>query len=269
MKYLAPNIENILLEGLEVKKENYVFASQSSLPVDENIHNKIGVKKNSRVLFVAGGAGWWAKKIGEKTHLTFTDIIKDQVEKASKKNIGKKQFTINALRVPVKEKEYDWTLSFEPFPLKEKALPLVMLRGLLNNKGVKIISKFIPSGEVKVSKKLGKLYGVKTRSSEVNIKCRSFIGYSDFYKIKYDPHEVVTVTSNEKARVMAKQDLNVLSIINNLKRRGASQVSLEELKQKALEKGIEWKSLNESLRRIDSFSSLFNLKPYESFVKIS
>lgn len=75
MEFKAPNIEDLLFEGLEVKRKKEIFASQSSLPVDNKINRKIGVKKNSKILFVAGGAGWWANKIGEKTRLTFTDIL--------------------------------------------------------------------------------------------------------------------------------------------------------------------------------------------------
>lgn len=282
IEFKAPNLESILFNGLAFKKQDLLFNSQSSLPVEE-VHRKIGVKKNSKVLFIAGGAGWWAGKLAEKTKLTFTDISKKQVDLAAKKKIGVNQFTINALRVPLKEKQYDWTVSFEPLPLKGNALPLVMLRGLLNEKGVKIISKYFSSGEKETAQKLKEIYGANIRTSEVKIKSAPLIPIKSLFgnipltlnskpstEVRLEPHVIVTVTSNEKVRAMVNQDLKLLAIINKIKPRGVSNIKLNNLKQEAFKSGIDGKKLVESLKRIDNFSKLFTPKSYlETFVKIN
>ncbi len=262
MKFNAPNIESILAFYINKKpgweKGTSYEGSQNTIPVDGQIHRKIGITPGEKVLFFAGGGGNWAESIANKTSLTFSDLTKRIVERVGKKReIGEKQITINALRVPVKRDEFDWSVSFEPVPLAGQALPLAVLRGLLNRRGVKIIRYDMYSGEERIAKVLGQVYGTETEEKRVGIKCKAKPRLGNrFTGRETKTHLITTIYSNDKIKNKVEKDLKIMMLVEKLKGRGGNFIPIKKIVDNAVEKGIKKSEVIESLGRINQFSEL-------------
>lgn len=203
------------------KAEQYIYRKpyplQEVVPKDRELLKKIGIKKDSKVLFFAGGAGDWAKALSEKgCQVTYTDVSPSMVQIAKKKfgNKGIKRFRKrDALLHPRRKKVYDWSVSFEPVPLWRKSLPITLVRSLLNNKGAKIIST--PGyGFYKIMKSISRIYKVDLES-----KTRRRIWTKKALSGLRNPQiEVFTLRTNEQARKKTELDLKVLNAVDKTKK---------------------------------------------------
>lgn len=264
--FKAPNFETILKEDLKKKRimegSRTYEGSQNTIPVDGKLLQKIGVSSGDKVYFFAGGGGDWAEAIGKETKLTFADLSNRIVSRVGRKRkIGERQVVINALRAPVRENEFDWSVSFEPVPLAGEALPITVLRGLLNRRGVKIIRHSMYSGESEIARVLKSVYGVENEEKIVRVECVEKPRLRNLFTGRESKtHVVTTVHTNSEARSKVLKDLKVMMLIERLKRRGEKSVSLEKLFENTSKCGLKNEEVKESLERINKFSTLLSEK---------
>ncbi len=130
------------IEALWKVRKDTKSTSQSLIPKDPHLLQKLGIQKGEKIIYFMGCYGDWAKAISKQTHLTYTDATRSIIDFAKEKNKGNiKQFKlITAEMAPQRPMIYDWSFSYEPIPLlAAKTLKLNLTRSLLNKKGGKII----------------------------------------------------------------------------------------------------------------------------------
>ncbi|MDD5178197.1 MAG: hypothetical protein PHT54_02855 [Candidatus Nanoarchaeia archaeon] len=191
------------------------IASQAVTPEDPKILDKLGIKKGDKVLAIAGYyANWasWLAKNGAK--VDYSDISRQMVNYV-KKNVKTKfgkYICSNYELIPKKEKEYDWTFTFEACG-STQGLPIAYLRSLLNNKGGILVLYYEKGGHMggkwrrypNLVKNLSKIYKIRYTIKELKIK-----GHKKGKKTSYLLHRVYTIKTNNRAREMAKEDLKSL-----------------------------------------------------------
>ncbi|MBU0978172.1 MAG: hypothetical protein KKD18_07165, partial [Nanoarchaeota archaeon] len=140
--FILPDLKAILdnkemwKPGSMVTKEGRKkrFMSQSTIPSDDLILEKLGIQKGETVLSIASNHGDWARSIKDKGCIVdYSEISKyfiNYVKKRIKfRNYLKKDFT----NFPEKVNRYDWSFSYEPVGGR-RGLPIAMMRSLLNRK---------------------------------------------------------------------------------------------------------------------------------------
>ncbi len=230
--YKIPNMKEIIKPrwshkpgfGMSRKFVMYTRESfqQSTSPSDPNLLKKLGIKKGEKVLAIAGYYASWASalaKLGAK--VDYSDISKSLV-KWSKDKYGKlfkKYICSNYELIPKKQKNYDWTFTFEACG-GASGLPVAYLRSLLNKKGGILVLHLRHGKAIKkmgtkpktypfIIKKLSKIYGAEYEIKEIRIKSHTFKR-----TIKMIPHKIFIIKTNKKARNLAKKDLKALSSNN-------------------------------------------------------
>lgn len=189
-----------------------MYKSQHTIPNDKDLLKKIGLTKEDKILTIAGYYGDWTNaiaKAGCKT--TYSELSKNLVDFARKKlskNKNIQKFVCaNYIIIPKKEKEYDWTLTFEPIG-GEMGLSIAVLRGLLNKKGIKIIHYPRENKPLKSYARyelIPKVYGGKFNRKSVFIK-----GINQKFQKLDKSHIITTIITNNKARKKAKEDITAL-----------------------------------------------------------
>jgi len=224
--YKIPNLKKILEPlwahnpGEAVNQtgwHKHKILMQGSRPVDSNILDKLGIKKGEKVLAIAGYYGDWAyalQKNGVK--VDFSDVSKSIVNWVKKQKDRKfeKYFVSGYELLPKKEKEYDWTFTYEACG-GGQGLPVAYLRSLLNNKGGILVLFFRPDKPEKMGSKLtryplivnqlAKAYGGKSVVIRKSIKAHRAEMSDTFYT--FIIHKIIT---NNKARELAKKDIEFL-----------------------------------------------------------
>ncbi len=140
-----------------------LFGSQDFSPTSFRISKRMGIKKGEKVLVFAGYFGDWAKYLMPLAKITFTDLSRDYTERFSRTVSGAKTKTIPAEIIPVRAKKYNWSFSFEPFPLVEQGgLTYALSRSMLNKNGSKIVfsNQNLARNDLlkRVSQKVAKIY---------------------------------------------------------------------------------------------------------------
>lgn len=230
MKIKIPNLKEILKPRWEHKpgfgmNEEFILHKrksfqQSTAPEDPNLLKKLGIKKNEKILVVAGYYASWASalaRLGAKVE--YSDISKSLVN-WSKKKYGKlfrKYICSNYELIPKKPEEYDWTFTFEACG-GGSGLPVAYLRSLLNKKGG-ILVYHLRYGKAKekmgskpkryplIVKTLAKVYGAKYKIKKIRVKSHRF-----GKPTKMIAHKIYIIKTNKKARKMAGEDLATLEV---------------------------------------------------------
>lgn len=259
MKYKIPDLKKILEplwahnpgEGVNQTgwhKQDVLM--QGSRPKDPQILNKLGIKKGEKVLAIAGYYGDWAyglQKNGAK--VDFSDVSKSIVNWVKKQKDRKfKRYIVSGYELlPKKEKEYDWTFTYEACG-GGQGLPIAYLRSLLNNKGGILVLFFRPDNPEKMGSKLeryplivnqlAKAYGGK--SVIIRKKIISHRKEMPIMNYTYIIHKILT---SDKARELAKRDIEFLWKIGNKK-----TISKED-KDSVKRLSILVKAMNNKFRR--------------------
>ncbi len=233
MKYKIPNFKKILKPlwahnpGEAVGNQGWYkqeVLMQGSKPKDPKILDKLDIKKKDKVLAIASYYGDWAyalQKYGAKVDLS--DVSKQIVNWVKKQKDRKfeKCFVSGYELIPKKEKQYDWTFTYEACG-GGQGLPLAYLRSLLNKKGGILVLFFRPDdpkvmgGKLKryplIVNQLAKVYGGKAIVVRKRIKAhrkkRSVMNHT------YIVHKILT---NNKTRELAKKDINFLFSVGQKK----------------------------------------------------
>ena len=218
---------------------------QGMVPSDPKLAQKIGIKSGANVLCFAGCHGDWARALSTQCKVRYTDISKQMTKSAALKKGMVRSFVSRPAELLVRRpKVYDWTFSFEPYPL-ESTLSLVFVRSLLNNKGCIVVErgstskKFFSSAE-----EIASLYGAsaKKESNTIRAKDRSLL--------KNEKISVITLRTNDVARGKAMFDLKLMHELN------LAKTKKEILVADALCKkfGVSEKDLTESMERLEKIS---------------
>jgi protein-L-isoaspartate O-methyltransferase len=267
MKFCVPDIDKIIAkpearffkgyyskEGKFIKK---MIKTQATLPNDKKLLNKVGLKRNEKVLVIAGYYGDWAKALAKAGVIVcYSDVSKNLVNYAKKslkeRNI-KEYICSDYSLIPSKALKYDWSFSFEPIGANQ-GLPIAMLRSLLNKKGGKLVvypriveEEF--NRHLKSSRKLTRIIKrlSKTYKTRYEISKRLIIGKAQKGEKLAKKHVIVTIFTNDSARKKAEIDLKVLDLIRKRKLK-SSEIS---------------KEIIQSLKRIDKLTKVID----KNFVK--
>ncbi len=228
---------------------------QDSVPMcsPQELSNKLKINMDERVLVFAGYSGDWANSISKFAKVTYTDLSEESTRIALNRFRGEKRMIAFKIRPaslqPRKSKIYDWSFSFEPFPLHLPSLALqtALLRSLLNKKGAKIVytgTKLYSTNPNRELELIANLYGVKSELVKTSLvaltKKRAFEGETSGINTMFS---VFTLYTNRKARKLATLDLRVLKILNaHAKKRTSLEIQALSKKVGAKEKEV-YKSL--------------------------
>jgi len=226
--YKIPNIKEILKPrwkhepGFGMNKQFTLHKresfQQSTAPEDKLLLKKLGIRKGGKVLAIAGYYASWASEIAKLgARVDYSDISSSLV-KWSRDKYGKlfgKYILSGYELIPNKEKEYDWTFTFEACG-GGSGLPIAYLRSLLNRKGgilvyhqrygkarVKMGSK--PKNYPLIVKTMAKVYGAEYKTKKIRVRAHRFEK-----PIKMITHNVFIIKTNEQARKLARQDIKAL-----------------------------------------------------------
>lgn len=241
-------------EGKFIKK---MIKTQATLPNDKKLLNKVGLKRNEKVLVIAGYYGDWAKSLAKAGAIvSYSDVSRNLVNYAKKilkeKNI-KEYICSDYALIPSKSLEYDWTFSFEPIGAN-RGLPIAMLRSLLNKRGGKLVvypriveeeyNRHLKSSRklTRIIRNLSKIYKTMYQISKKLIRGKVQKGGKLVKK-----HVIVTIFTNDSARKKVESDLEVLDLIRKRKLK-SSEIS---------------KEIMQSLKRIDRLARVID----KEFVK--
>lgn len=232
MKHLIPDLKKILVPrwshklGYSVNAKGWYkqeIWSQGTIPKDPKLLQKLGIKKNEKVLAVAGYYGNWAEKIKEAgANVTYSDVSKPIVNYIKKQKKFKKYFCLGYELIPKKPLQYDWTFTYEACG-SGQGLPLAYLRSLLNKKGGILVLHYnikkpqSMAGKLDrypcIVKNLAKAYGAKSIVIRKKIMAEGKTDKLTVFKT-YIIHKILT---NKKARKNAKEDLELLWKTKNKK----------------------------------------------------
>jgi len=270
MKLKIPNVKHILKPRWSHKpgfwmSKTYVLIKQEKIgqgttPKIKDLIKNIGIKKGDKVLAIAGYYADWASVIARAgAHVDYSDISPTMVKyvKGEYRNLFKRYICSNYELIPKTLKEYDWTFTYEACG-GASGLPLAYLRSLMNRKGGILVLFFNkkhkkrmgtkPKNYSKIVKGLARIYNVEYKITEINIKGKRKIKRSSGIL----PFMMYTLKTNNRARIIVKQDLDVLEKIKDKKK-----ISLKRLSR---DLGRDKKNIRDSLKRINSFSGIIEKK---------
>ena len=184
-----------------------VIESQSSLPTDNTLIEKLGIASSDRLHFFAAASGDWARALAHKCTVHASDASERQAD-FLRKNMGNlRSVTKIAAEIAMLRNHgrFDWLVSYEPYPITDRvySFECVMRNALLNRKGLKMVFSLEQNSlqqEHGIPLRMAafaKLYGAKIKTDNVSIGTSS--GPQDF--------RVYTLHTNEKARQLAHVDL--------------------------------------------------------------
>ncbi len=235
---------------------------QAVCPSSKNLSNSLGIERGSKILFLAGCYGDWAKALAEdKNQVTYSDVSMEMVKGIKQSSKGKKLKATRILEAsqwPRKPNKYDWSISFEPLPLFNQ-LPLMLMRSLLNQKGAKIIygglvgnvgnlRKYYIEGTMRITKRIAELYNA---SYEKSASLVSSLRWDEMEKIT-----IITLKTSKEARRKAWIDIQVLKAIRPKRKQKKQTITIDSLlKSERIKRlKISKKELIESLNRLDTLS---------------
>ena len=199
------------------------YGAQDFVPVDPKLHSKLGVSKGAKIHVFAGYYGNWAHALAEGSkRVRYTDASKDFTDFARKQSVRNVSYkTIAAELAPIRKNAFDWSFSFEPFPLLgHKGIGSVVSRALLNRKGLKVLfsDRERERGRALIDsiKFVGEVYGAKMKTEKVELdttktsdKLNNTITFPRMHEFT-----VITLLTNPLAREKAAFDLKVQNIVD-------------------------------------------------------
>lgn len=230
--------------------------TQSVVPDDPRLAQKLGINPNEKVLVFAGGAGDWANALAQFCKVHYTDVSHAMTRFVeTQKKGGIKSFRSRPAELLIRRPNlYDWSFSYEPIPLGDR-IELVLVRSLLNRKGCKIAEGSVLGHTplfISHMHSVARIYGAKVSSSittvrEAGGRMRSVA--------------VSTLETNQPARKRAQTDLAVFELLNSLAKRKKS-ISKAEACSKL---HVTEKELEKSLKRIDQLEKLSTGRAFHGF----
>lgn len=222
---IVPDINKITRKA-EAWKVGYVkeegkwlaieYKSNTTIPEDKSLLEKLGIKKGDKVLTIATYYGSWAIAIAEAGAIVdYSDVSKTITEWAKRNLKGFRKFIYSDyIYLPKRKLEYDWTFTFEALGGRQ-GLPIAYLRSLLNRKGGILVSfpRFDEHGKPiggkeksypRIVRVLAKTYGAKASVKDV------FISADWKNKPVRTKHKIYKVITNGRARRFAEKDIKGL-----------------------------------------------------------
>ncbi len=230
---------------------------QKIAPASKRISKILGLKKNSRVLFISGCYGDWTKALSQNgLRVTYSDVSKSMADGVKRlKGKIEKYRVFEGSQWPRKPGKYDWSVSFEPVALEGVSLQLTMMRSLLNTMGAKLIySTGVPErAEVSrsVGKKIANLYSASCKMKKKHV--------FDSVRRRRRAIYVITLRTNEEARRKAWIDLQVLKTVRSKRKpKKRKEFTVRELlsTERIKRLGISKEELMESLDRLAALADL-------------
>jgi hypothetical protein len=232
------------------------FNVQNFVPETSGLDKKLGVAKGSKILFFAGFAGDWASALGSFSNVRFTDINRDMIKHAKAKIEGQVESFKRAAAetVPQRKNIYDWSFSFEPYPLLfRKRSQVTLMRGLLNKKGIKLVfapgdvnNMRLPAKFVNRGKQIADIYGVSLEERIITVDGR--------VKGRGEPKPrqlfMLTLRTNAKVRDAVHLDFRLLRLLDRMERKG---IAAEEIAKRLR---VSLTRINASLDRINQLGRL-------------
>lgn len=272
------------------KPNNY--GAQDFVPVESKLNSRLGISKGSKVHVFAGYYGNWAHALAESTKVRYTDASKEFTEIAKKRGMGSVSYkTIAAELAPVRKNIFDWSFSFEPFPLiGHKGINAVASRALLNKKGLKVLYSERENERGKTLTEaisfVGNVYGAKmvTKKVRLNALKTSEKLSKEITFPRMQEFTLVTLLTNPLAREKVALDLKVQNFLDKLIKsnnpRGYNNPIIPLMTQKKLASvkrtqskdfefahkmapiiasklGITLREVKESLSRLEELSKLY------------
>ena len=186
-----------------------LYKEQTIAPKSKGLSKKLGIKRGSRILVLAGCFGDWADALArDGNRVVYSDVSADMVRGIKESEKGKKFESVRVFEAsqwPRKSMRYDWSFSFEPIPIPYRGLHLALMRSLLNRKGAKLVyGELFYDGAQKTGKdveEIARLYGARYVKQVVKIE-----------DVRGGEHEITvfTLKTNEEARRKAWIDVQVL-----------------------------------------------------------
>ena len=180
----------------------YPLLHQATRPKDQDLLDKVGLSSGEDVLFFAGYHGDWPYALSRAgCNVTYIDLSDGLVELVRRNGRGRnfvEIFAADGGQHPNMAAAYDWSMSFEPLPMRDTdSLHRALERSLLNRKGGKIVVRpkteglIIPIVESFAAEK-----GAEYRLDRINISAKRKYGLS----VESIPHTVLTVETNDELR---------------------------------------------------------------------
>lgn len=237
------------------KKRSPISNHQKLIPKDPSLLKKLGIKKGARINYFASFYGDFARALSKQTNLSATDASKGMSEFVKSRKYKIPFRAIAAQSYPRVKNAYDWSVSFEPFPLIHNGgIELTAMRGLLNKKGLKIISDAQYSSSLMKEKqfapkleRVAKVYGVDISNKKV--KLLTSMQYGQKAESAYV--DVITLFTNNIARKKVKRDLMLISAIEKGQAKTESELIAFGLKM-----GLNEVQVRVSLKRISQLPTL-------------
>ncbi len=230
------------------------YEQQRTDPDPKELLSNVGLKRNDRVLVVAGHRATWAVALARAgVKVTYSDVSRELSRFVAKsvthRNIVDHLCTSYVLH-PTIPNQYDWTFTFEAVGPK----PFVLLLSLLNRSGGKYViwdkgdharRKLADlSATVSLCKRLYKAGGgIET----VEILCRDRAG-----KKKRRRHKVITVRTSDEAREKIHLDVRLFHFLFKRKKVNGDQLYTIM--------GCSRQDLRRSLNRLSKWSGQFKEK---------
>jgi len=237
---------------------SYPRNAQEFVPRDPKLMQKIGLKKGERIIFFAGCYGDWAAALSKSCEVKYTDVSDEMLRAAKAKNPNAaKSFRVAAAEtVPQRMKVFDWSFSFEPYPLSmHRGINLSLMRSLLNRKGLLMVfSPMVDArNEIRAfferrTRKIAELYGAGFEKKSVVVHGEGKKGFEN--RKSY----VFVMRTNNVAREKVRTDLKVLKLLER-----EETLTRKELSERV---GVSLKDINESIRRIGSIGRLHGVTHY-------
>ncbi|MFH0714566.1 MAG: hypothetical protein V1847_01410 [Candidatus Diapherotrites archaeon] len=241
--------------------------TQAFVPNPHNLRESIGMDKNDSIVMFAGCYGDWANALAKEGKVDYSDVSPSMANfvRFEKRGNIQRIKVAPAEAVPQSVHFYDWSFSFEPFPLHDGSLKFALARSLLNRKGGKLIyQKISPDTANKVSRqmsKIARLYGATFVRGIRPVLAAE--GFENVYReqMKKIPEtvqeswdmEIFTLQTNAAARAKVGQDLKVLRWLNHWQE---TKNVIARAKWIAKKVGIPLEKVLESRKRLNVLNRL-------------
>jgi hypothetical protein len=233
-------------------KASRPFHQQDWVPSDIHLATKLGIAPGEKILFFAGCAGDWARALSDNAQVHYTDISPSMTALVKEHGPSKiRSFRTRPAELqPRRAGRFDWSFSFEPIPLVfDEKISLVVVRGLLNNKGVKIVYQksysALPEKLLALVKRIGSMYRVSIETKIVPVRGAGSVESSMW---------VLTVKTNSHARELARLDLKVLQLLNAQSKKG----NLPSQREIASRVSAPLSAVRRCRRRLEAITPILN-----------
>ena len=236
--------------------------SQTVIPDDPALLRKLGIVAGDHVFGYAGYIGDWLGALSARgARVDYTDINLDIVQwvRIHKTGLFDQVRIGDPLIEPARVDEYDWSFSFEPFPLQPNEMPFAMMRSMLNRKGYIWVSAIgVPFNFDWHLKVFGQVYGLSSKRDEIQLRHASILARASRTSspIAVDCM-IAEIRAAPAARDKVMKDLVVINALQQFQ-----GTTLSELRGHLTRRGLYLSdvSLLESLDRIDQLTATMEIQ---------